>query len=249
MQYTNLSKGLVDSYRWYRQQNPRDHGGHASAYPAKLSLAMARSDVAKGTKRYPHAGKPYAGQWQGLDTMPRNTDSRAYYCDTWPDGLRDRGDAHKLARIGHTGWYADSFQDSLVIGRVLQMPARNGKPVYVPGTYSTGSDGVTLYLLDHYDEESDCALAADRYAEHAAEIEREYDEAWQAGARAADHDEEAKRSRSALLAKLAAFREVRNTMREIAAEVLAEICESRGKRDKLRSDWRSSDAFNEGFGR
>jgi hypothetical protein len=265
---------IQDCYRWYRQQDLRNHGGRLSRYSPKLSLAMARADVVKGTKRYPHTGKPYAGQWQALERMPRhsNPSGRAYYADTWPTGWRDLGDAHDVVSMRHEGWCADSFQDSLIIGRVLQLPARDGKPVYVPGTYSTGSDGVTLYPLDWYDDKADCARAADQYAERLAEIEREYSDAWQAGSLAASHDHDAKAIRSDIIALVRDLRKTRKTVtgndalqhivmvaRREVDSMLREMSRLRKKRDKLVSEYTwlnngfrdngSRSPFLEGFGR
>ena len=120
------------------------------------------------------------GTWQPLDTLPRFTSPRAYYCDNFPAGVRDLGDAHKLAELRHTGWYADSFQSELVCGRVLQLPARNGTPCYIPAIYLTECDGVTLYPLDRYEEARDAARAADHYAEREAEACCEHDAEFQA---------------------------------------------------------------------
>jgi hypothetical protein len=270
---------LQDSYRWYRQQDPREHGGRMASYSPKLSLAMARVDVANGKTRYPHTGPVFPGQWQALDTMPgrASPDSRAYYADAWPAGWRDFGDATDHIGRGHTGWYEDEFQDSLCRGRVLQLPGRDGKPVYVPGIYSTGSDGVTLYPLDRYDTAEDCARMADQYAERSAEVAREYNEAWQAGARAIGYAEEADRLRADIIQMTKDLRTTRRAMRGYRgglgdafarlcdagrthiSELLAEMATLRHKRDALRDEyaWQNNgfrdnpvrDAFLEGYGR
>ncbi len=123
-----------------------------------------------------------AGVWQRLEDMPRHASasSRAYFCDNWPDGFRYIGSAYDVCRaehsrrVEHTGWYTDSFQDVTLAGHVLQLPARDGKPVFIPGTALSDWDGVTLYPLDMYDDALDCAQAADQYAEHDAEASREF---------------------------------------------------------------------------
>lgn len=156
---------------------------------ATRRLAKYRKQAADWRAKYPdseygdwrkHArnanGRRYGGVWQSVDDMGRyaSASSRAYYCDEWP-AWRDLGDAHEVARLDHTGWYSDSFQDGLVIGRVLQLPSRGRSSCYVPGTYRTDCDGVTIYPLDSYDDARDCARAADGCAEHEAESAREYD--------------------------------------------------------------------------
>lgn len=117
------------------------------------------------------------GTWQSLADMKcfASPSDRKYYCDTWPDGIRDLGDASDVVDLRHTGWYADNDQNELVKGRVLQMPARNGRTYYFPAIYRTDSEGVTLWPLDGYEEKEDAARTADSYAEHDAEECREYD--------------------------------------------------------------------------
>lgn len=154
---------------------------------ARLAKAKERasnrytlSDTWQDAARRPWS-KPHGGSWQSLEHMPRSSaHSRAYYCDAWPDGFRHVGTAYDVCRgehsrrVEHTGWYTDSFQSGTLSGHVLQLPARDGKACYVPGTAHSEWDGVTLYPLDMYDDALDAASAADQYAEHAAESEREY---------------------------------------------------------------------------
>jgi hypothetical protein len=122
------------------------------------------------------------GCWQSLDQMPRfaSANDREYYCDKWPNGIRDLGDAHEIASLRHTGWYGDSFQYNLVKGRVLQLPARKGVPQYVAGIYETQCDGVTLWPLDTFEDKQDAARSSDRRAENYAEKAREHDAEFQA---------------------------------------------------------------------
>ena len=117
-----------------------------------------------------------AGAWQDIDPAARlaNLEDRAYYCDTWPAGWREVGDASKIVRSLPDGWYADDMCDRTIRGFVLRLPARNGEPRFVPAVYDTGSDGVTLYPLAWRAEEDEAARAADHFAERVAEGEREY---------------------------------------------------------------------------
>lgn len=117
------------------------------------------------------------GSWQTLESMKEKHTSprdRAYYCDDF-NNFRNVRDADKVStRQRHTGWYTDQFQDDMAVGVVLQLPARHGKPIFVPGVRFSGSSGVTAYPLDQYDDEIECARAADHFAEHIAEEAREY---------------------------------------------------------------------------
>ena len=115
--------------------------------------------------------KSYPGNWKTDYIGPKS--QKPWFCDTWPE-WRDLGDAHENARIDHTGWYCDHFREGVIRGRVLQLPARNGDPIYVPGTYCTEWDGVTVYPLDWYETPEEAAKAADQYAEREAEESREF---------------------------------------------------------------------------
>lgn len=87
---------------------------------------------------------------------------------------RQTGDAGELARLDHTGWYADSFCDELVRGAVMQLPSKDGEHRYYPATYRTESDGVTGWPLDWYETPEEAARAADSHAEREAEDCREW---------------------------------------------------------------------------
>lgn len=138
-----------------------------------------------------------------------------YYAERWPNGWRDLGDAHEVCRregrprlIEHTGWYCDQWQDGVIRGRVLQLPARNGSPVYVAGTYCTDWDGVTLHLSSRFDDACDAALYADECARVAAEQSREHHARDAAEQEAGRLREDIKTTRRAALALLREIRTV-----------------------------------------
>lgn len=175
-----MEQALMNAYRWHRQ-----HGTHATR-----AVEYARDDMNKGKARYPHSVSKFGfceGNWQSLESMERNV-SRAYYCNDWP-AWRNLGNVGEIKTestyrgrfVEHTGWYVQDDGGDTIAGYVLQLPSRNGSPVYIPGMRQTDYDGVTIYPLDQYDEISACARAADRIAENAAEKERDYERAWRAG--------------------------------------------------------------------
>lgn len=221
---------LRDAYLWNRfhavgNRYPRPAGPN----PAIEALAAARADVAAGKARYPRsarysaAGAPFPGY--GTRAMR--------WCESPADlGLRFVGYADKLARIDHTGWFTDEFQDSTVRGVVYQLPARNGRPVYVSG-YDNADNGAadnggpaaidfgTLWTgtesdSDYYesnrhngDGAKSAAYHADKLAERMAEQERAYQAASSAGMRWADIGETIANTRRDLLALLAERREAK----------------------------------------
>ena len=86
--------------------------------------------------------------------------------------------------IDHNGWYADNYQDALIVGHVCHMRCPRGT-LYIPATRNTGCDGTVHYLADAElvpkgaDEEAhdlacrEAARSADHYAEREAEECRE----------------------------------------------------------------------------
>lgn len=125
----------------------------------------------------------------------------------------------------HGGWYTDDDCGETLAGYVLQLPSRNSVPQYVPGTAHTDWDGKTLYPLDRYDDPVDCARAADRYAEIAAEQERDYQRGWDAGSKAAELKRENSQLRKQGLQLFADLKTVKRSFVVSAAEdALSRLC-------------------------
>lgn len=94
------------------------------------------------------------------------------------------GDAHKLTRLNHTGWYVDDNYSGLMIGGVCRMRSPRGV-LYIPVTYCDEWDGSTHYIgdailvpkgsdeEDHDEAIRDAAARADGCAEREAEEARE----------------------------------------------------------------------------
>lgn len=90
-------------------------------------------------------------------------------------GWRECGDAHSIITLRHTGWYASCDQHNMIVGCVLQLPARNGVEQYVPATYHSDYDTATISLNEVTSEKGDAARWADQNAEKEAEECREGD--------------------------------------------------------------------------
>ncbi len=125
-----------------------------------------------------------SGNWESDECLEKKhwcKKSRAYYIDDWPEGWRQVGNSHEILSLRYTGWHTNYYGDTGVLrGFVLQLPARKGKTIYVPGTYHTEDFGVTIYPFDWSDDKEDAARSADSYAEVVAEAEREYSVEWYA---------------------------------------------------------------------
>lgn len=192
---------------------------------------------------------------------------------------------------GSNGWYVDNDHGSsqgTVCGFVFQLAGRNNKARFVAGYRFSEHDGEgvmvdfgTIYEGESYWDGSppDCnaaheaARAADGMAEHAAEEEREYQSAWQAGSRYADlkrdsHDSRAeavallRERRAARAAGLAGYDAICASIRGTVSGLVGDISKARETMRKLAEgeyiasylpgfhadEKRLREAFNEGAG-
>jgi hypothetical protein len=212
----------------------RDVYGHSRPMPAADALALAKSDLLDGTRRYPAEAAWIGAPDKGVRAIGTPGDF----------GLRFIGFADELAgrAVKHTGWFTDEFQDSVMRGAVYALPARAGVTRLYAG-YRTGSDrragwsddsGEHVALIDfrqafETEAREDCrdycdatrsaCYAADSMAERAAEREREYNEAWQCGSEAANLIESAKSDR-------AEARRLLGEIRGKAADDMPAVCQS-----------------------
>lgn len=155
-------------------------------YRAKATEHNAKHGASQSWKdrRYPEP--------QVLKQSPlnRSQDGKELYIDRLLDAPFSYTDAHDIARLDHTGWYADNFQDNLIRGAVVEYrnprktnPDYDGDSpshvFYLPATYATQWDTARVVLRTFTDRQ-DCARYADRLAEREAEESREYDAKFQA---------------------------------------------------------------------
>ena len=83
-------------------------------------------------------------------------------------------DAHEVAKLGHNGWYCENNQGETFVGVVVQIPARKGVALFLPGYREPWTDGIGVDTRCTYDDAVSCAYAADGIAERYAEESREY---------------------------------------------------------------------------
>lgn len=134
-------------------------------------LAQYKAPV---TGPYYHAPKPEdAGKGKGFYLDSDGTPGLRW---TWADDVQG-------SRIRHTGWFTDETADSTIRGVVFRLPKGRG---FLAG-WSMGESMASAVECEIFEDEIDCARAADGLAESLAEREREY----QAAQMAEDEEEAA----------------------------------------------------------
>jgi hypothetical protein len=131
------------------------------------------------------------------------------------------GAAHALfpRMLDYNGWYADNFQDALIVGHVCRMRCPRGT-LYIPATVCTGWEGTVHYI-------NDAALAPK------GATEEQHDQACREAARSADHyaEKEAEKSREAEAKDRAEqdIMEARKAIHEVNKAALALIREAKAQ--------------------
>lgn len=272
---------LAQSFRWHRAF------GCGRTYPATRTIELARADVAAGKRRY-ISHPAIVRQSDGMayvekpDSVGLRFVGRVVAECGGRNGIWDNRES--------SGWftdpYGDTFKDGsgLIWGEVWQLPGRKGQARFVAGYRIGGCDsGPCLDLSRVYSEDSrdlwgsdadprnmdaaqDAARAADSMAQHAAEEEREYQTAWQAGSRYSDESDSLAAAREELKSILAERRQVKGqaaypalcgAIKARVSALLSDIAENRQRMAELAAgDYRDlcfwpgeerlQDAFCEG---
>jgi hypothetical protein len=267
-----MNDDLQSAYRYHRQLDP------VAGRRARGCLIDARKDVAEHRPRYP------ADRLTGYKAWNEPGERGGRYVEHLKEaGLRFVRWADELGSADHYGWHLDPHGDGETLrGAVLQLPGRYGCPVYVPayqrglyrsGQWAEGESGFVVFPNememgpradsgDAYETPNDevtysVANSADEEARIAAEKERDYQEAWQAGSvhQALGDDLALLRPRfralyrdmKALTPGSAAMAAVRDTLMAEARE----MAEKRAERARLFEEWRYSNnaaGFADGAG-
>lgn len=257
----SVTAELIENYRYYR----------ARRYAAFNALAKARDELVIGKRRY-GACKPDV-------TYGRRNAAGEGFVENTEGNLRTVfADEVEGIRLNHTGWWCDEFQDRKLRGVVVRLSHGRCFPAY----RESDNGGLMVDWSDcHLEDRSriggargcliEAARAADSFAEHAAEKEREYNEAWQTGSRWADLGETITDLRTTVMALTAHLRAIRHDpmpkttpkvaviMRESICGCLSRIRKCKKERAELRSNYVRQnafgypertliDAFNEGAG-
>lgn len=190
--------------------------------PALRAFELAQADQAAGKARFPTYPRRLAFGWGNA-----RSDNGAVWVESLPAaGLRLVGWADEIADLRHTGWYTEDDGDGDIYrGAVVQLPARDGCPLYLAayadpnnrGAYRVDMSAIIRGEHGGEDDRSkrDAARAADSFAESEAESERDYNRAWRAGRRYEDAAEEIKSIRADVLATISEVKAACKARRDI----------------------------------
>ena len=172
-------------------------------------------------------------------------------------GLRIAGTAGSLAGLRYSGWYADSFQDSLYIGHVYQLPAKKGKPRYLAGYMESDNGGHVIDFNSIFEDERAAVYHADNLAEIMADRARVCDEHYHAGGRAADLQNTIKEARKESRELIAAIKAAGNfesaickALKGSVKGLIFDYKEAKKELFNLLTEWRSEEereAFKSGL--
>jgi hypothetical protein len=242
-----MSPDLVSTYRFHKRAYLNRFAARLnpsalnSGLVSQMALAKAREDIAQGKSRYCSA--IYTS---GIASPYRREPGAALFIESVSDiGARFMAYSDDIWRgLNHAGWYADTFQDLIYRGAVLQIPGRKGHMRFIAAYEESCNGGYVLDLsrkavfsdladscLTPADSDAarDCASVANSFAESAAEKARDYDTAWQAGVQ---------------------WFELGQEIREIRKEALSLIRDAKRKCDALQKDsplWRAVRDTLDGF--
>jgi len=120
--------------------------------------------------------------WYHKNTFGEPNNARSADGSICSDSIEQYGEEVTFAGRGldHTGWYADSYQNSLIKPHVTRLRCSKGT-LYVPVTHCTDWDGTRHYMQyatlipkgSNEDEHEQAALDALHIADRCAEIESE----------------------------------------------------------------------------
>lgn len=154
-----------------------------------------------------------------------------------------------------TGYYVDTFADESQHGVVLATrDPESPRARFFAAISDPYNDGAYRILWESHDDMDSAVRAADSLAAHAAEESRNYDAAFQAGARYSDLGEEIKASRAEALTILQDRKTARGSatlcavIREKVGSLVTAIAEARAARERLANgEGESSDDWARAF--
>ncbi len=176
------------------------------------ALAARYSHYGDRRQIYKMGFRPLTMRHYPMNANDQERAARRFYEDAEQAGLRFVGWADQSLRLGHTGWYADNYNEETFRGAIFRLPAERrakggGQERFVAGYGESMNGGFVLDLYTVWSGElTGAAREADRLAERAAEDAREYEAKEEAERRIDEIADELKTIRTDILALCCSIR-------------------------------------------
>lgn len=114
--------------------------------------------------------------WGGQPWTIKGSSTELRFVEDLSGYFRNVQKAHDIIKLDHTGWFTDNFNEQTCHGIVVQLPARNGEPVYLygvndPNNKNTGM--IAWQKCEWTNDKETAARWADDMAKYYAEANRE----------------------------------------------------------------------------
>jgi hypothetical protein len=216
----------------------------------RLSLYKKRASESKFPRTWKEARYPKrAGYYKTYQCFTYG-DKGEIFADNFDIIGEKLSDAHEVIKLRHTGYYSDSFCSDVIRGAIVKLKTSRGV-YYIPATYCTGYDGITLHMQSaekvekglsedfHEGATTRAAYLSDSYAEREAERAREDDAKFQAEVKIESLKEDKQRAREAAHGLIQDIRAQR-AKGDIAAGICALLTR---ELHQLRQDIKNANAF------
>lgn len=123
-------------------------------------------------------GESHHGCWSGAPWKMKGSSTELRFCDNLSGYFRNVRDTDDILSLKHHGWYVDQHQSETTKGIVVQIPGRDGKPIFLYGVtdpWNKHAGMIAWRASEWTDDEKDAARWADQQAEYYAEFCREDD--------------------------------------------------------------------------
>lgn len=223
-----------------------------NALEKRLALYKKRASESKYPRTWKEARYPKRAGYYKTYNGFNYGDKGEIFADNFDLIGEKIGDSHEILspRMRNTGYYCDNFCNGVIRGAIVKLRTSRGT-YYMPATYCTEWEGVTLHMGSaeivekglsencHEGARIRCAYLADSYAEREAERARDEDAKFQAEQKIESLQEDKQRAREAahdLIADIRAQRQRGDIAAGICALLTREL-------HQLRQDIKNANAF------
>lgn len=221
-----------------------------NALEKRLALYKKRASESKYFRTWKEARYPKRAGYYKTYNGFNYGDKGEIFADNFDLIGEKVADSHEIINLRHTGYYCDNFCNGVIRGAIVKLRTSRGT-YYMPATYCTEWEGVTLHMESaeivekglsencHEGARTRCAYLADSFAEREAERARDEDAKFQAEQKIESLKEDKQRAREEAHSLIADIRAQRQRG-EIAGGICALLTR---ELHQLRQDIKNANAF------